>query len=164
MPILVGKFCPVCKEQFDIEIKRINAGQGIYCSCFCATMAKYKGGRKASAKRNREKHKNERLVYNLEYNRNYRKTIRGHLVLLFHHLKNRCRNPLYRAYHRYGGRGIKCLFKSSAEFANYVINVLKINPHGLEIHRINNNKHYEPGNIEFLTSKEHGLKHRKAGQ
>lgn len=109
----------------------------------------------------RQKHEKQHLAYNLEYNRNYRKTIKGYLVTVFHHLKMRCGDLTYHAYHRYGGRGIKCLFRSSIEFVDYVINELKIDPRELEIHRIDNNGHYKLGNIEFLTPKEHGLKHRK---
>ena len=41
-----------------------------------------------------------------------------------------------------------------------MINILQIDPRGLKVHRIDNNRHYEPGNIEFLTQKEHNLRHR----
>ena len=68
-------------------------------------------------------------------------------------MKERCSNPKRKAYERYGGRGIKCLFNSPDEFINYVINELQIDPRGLQIDRINNNGHYEPGNIRFVTSK-----------
>lgn len=163
MPTMIDRTCPVCKKGFQIAIKRINVGGGVYCSNICRGRAKYKGGKKATSKRMREKNHDKYIIYNLKYNQRYRKTIRGHLILLFHQIKNRCNNSKLRNYKWYGGRGIKCLFKSSQEFAGYVINELKINPCGLEIHRIDNNEHYEPGNIEFLTSGKHGLKHRKAG-
>lgn len=162
MPTLIDKICPICKKPFKVEIKRINQGEGIYCSISCTGKAKYKGGIKVSQKRSREKRYNKHLAYNLKYNCNYRNTIRGHLILTFHKMKERCENPKHCAYKWY--KNIKCLFKSSTEFANYVINKLQIDPRGLEIHRINNKGHYKPGNIEFLTSKEHGLKHRKNGQ
>ena len=125
--------------------------------------AKYKGGRIATTKRYRKNHREKLKAYNLKYNRGYRKTVRGHLTLLFHKIKERCESVNHYGYYWYGGRGIACCFKSSSEFVDYVINILKVNPRGLEIHRINNDEHYEPGNVEFLTAKEHGLKHRKAG-
>ena len=84
----------------------------------------------------------------------YSNTIRGILNRKYHHIKWRCENPNAYNYNRYGGRGIKCLFKSSQEFADYVINELKADPRGLEIDRINNDGHYERGNIRFVTRSE----------
>lgn len=55
-----------------------------------------------------------------------------------------------KAYSNYGGRGIKCLFKSSDEFARYVLETLHANPVGLDIDRIDNNGHYTPGNIRLV--------------
>lgn len=81
----------------------------------------------------------------------YCKTIRGCLRGRFNAIKNRCNNSNNIGYKNYGGRGIKCLFKSSDEFMNYIINELKIDPRGLEIDRINNNGHYEKGNIRIVT-------------
>lgn len=82
--------------------------------------------------------------------REYRNTISGHLRHIFNDMKYRCTNPKNAGYKYYGGRGIKLKFTSD-EFVNYVINELKINPIGLEIDRINNNGHYERGNIRFVT-------------
>ena len=87
------------------------------------------------------------------YNREYRKTIKGCLKSRFRNIKERCNNPKRKAYERYGGRGIKCLFNSPDEFINYVINELQIDPRNLQIDRIDNDGHYEPGNIRFVTSK-----------
>ncbi len=55
----------------------------------------------------------------------------------------------------YATKGTKNLFESSDAFINYVVDVMQIDPRGLEIHRIDNGGHYEPGNIEFLTKLEH---------
>lgn len=90
------------------------------------------------------------------YDKEYRKTINGCLRQKFIGMKTRCNNLNNQDYKRYGGRGIKVLFKDANEFVNYVINDLQIDPRGLSIHRIDNNGHYEPGNIEFLTAVEHG--------
>ena len=88
-----------------------------------------------------------------KYNKDYYQTIVGHLRKCFSNIKRRCNNSGCPDYKNYGGRGIKCLFKSSQEFVDYIINVLKINPHNLEIDRIDNNGHYEKGNIRFVTRK-----------
>ena len=77
------------------------------------------------------------------------------------HMKQRCDNPDNSKFKHYGGRGIECRFESNQEFVDYVINELKVDPRGLEIHRINNDGHYEKGNIEFLTDIDHKKKHKK---
>jgi hypothetical protein len=70
----------------------------------------------------------------------------------------RCYNPANPAYHRYGGRGIQCKFKSRREFILWVSENL---PHkdykGAEIDRINNDGHYEPGNLRLATRREQVL-------
>jgi len=91
----------------------------------------------------------------------YGSSIKGCLQVRFQAIKQRCTNKKQRLYYRYGGRGIKVKFKSLDDFRDYVMNELKVDPRGKHIHRIDNDGHYERGNIEFLTSKEHGLKHRK---
>jgi len=86
--------------------------------------------------------------------RKSRATLRSYLQQIFRDIKHRCSSPKYHAYHRYGGRGIKCLFNSSDEFINYIVSILKIDPRGLQIDRIDNDGNYEPGNIRFVTHKE----------
>lgn len=77
----------------------------------------------------------------------WRKTNEGKLVTRYHDIKARCSNPKHKQYKNYGGRGIKCLFKTSKEFVEYIFSEL-------EIDRIDNNGNYEPGNIRLTTSKE----------
>lgn len=93
-----------------------------------------------------------------------RKTIVGYLKKKYYEMRSRCNNPKNSNYKKYGKQGIKVEFKSSNEFVNYVINVLKINTYEkikeLQIHRIDNNGHYAKNNIEFLTSAEHQIKHK----
>ena len=97
------------------------------------------------------------------YMRTYRTTLRRYLYDRWVDIYARCNNPKHKLYKYYGAKDVKCLFKSFSEFFEYVtitlgftsVDVLK----GLQIHRIGNN-HYEKGNIEFLTSAEHGLRHR----
>lgn len=91
----------------------------------------------------------------------YKQTIAGYLRYLFQAMKYRCNNPKCKRYKDWGGRGIRCLFKSSQEFVNYIIEVLKIDPRGLTIDRIDNNGHYESGNIRFITIAENNRNKRK---
>lgn len=86
--------------------------------------------------------------------RKNRATLKSYLQQVYRDIKHRCESPKFHAYHRYGGRGIKNKFKSSNEFVNFVINELQVNPRGLRIDRIDNNGHYEPSNIRFVTHKE----------
>lgn len=55
----------------------------------------------------------------------------------------------------YGGRGIQNLFSSLEHFLNHVIKELHITTieqiDGLEIDRIDNDSHYMPENIRFIT-------------
>ena len=97
-------------------------------------------------------------------NQRHRGTIRGYLQNKYHNINRRCNNSDCWNYEKYGGRGIRNEFKSFDEFMNYIIEVLKINPMGLEIHRINNDDNYCIGNIEFLTRKEHGTAHRRINE
>ena len=81
-------------------------------------------------------------------------TVPGYLRCIFSSMKRRCNNPKIHNYNRYGGRGIKVLFKSSKEFIKYVVNELQTDPRGLTIDRIDNDGNYEPGNIRFVSQAE----------
>jgi hypothetical protein len=70
---------------------------------------------------------------------------------------HRCSSSKNPKYHRYGGRGIKLLFRDRLHFVQYVMKEL---PHesyvGIEIDRKDNNGHYEPGNIRLATRGQNG--------
>lgn len=69
----------------------------------------------------------------------------------YFHSKARCENKNDRKYPNYGGRGISFFFKSFEEF----FKELGFRPspkHSID--RINNDGHYEPGNVRWATSKE----------
>ena len=110
---------------------------------------------KTAQKRYRQSKKGKKAIE--EKNRRYRKTTYGCLSKRFHAIKPRCTNSNSQWYHCYGGRGIKCKFKSAKEFVNYVVKELHYDNYekvkGLQIDRINNNGHYESGNIRFVTAK-----------
>jgi len=101
-----------------------------------------------------------RTEYKIKYYRNRRKTVVGYLRCVYDSINKRCENLKDRSYKHYGGRGIRMGFTSFDDFRDYVINVLKVDPRGRQIHRIDNDGHYEKGNIEFLTGAKHKLKHK----
>lgn len=76
-------------------------------------------------------------------------------------MKRRCEQSHRADYPRYGGRGIKCLYKSYYEF------VADVGPRpspDYSVDRINNNWHYEPGNCRWATRKEQMANSRLAGR
>lgn len=85
--------------------------------------------------------------YSGKLQRQYRRTTRGRLTGRFFNIKQRCENPKNKDYKRYGGRGIKCKFQSANDFIEHILN-------DLQIDRIDNNGHYEKGNIKLTTAKE----------
>jgi hypothetical protein len=98
-----------------------------------------------------------------EYGREYRqahkvekhqRTFDSRLRSMFSNVNSRCNNPRDISYKWYGGRGIKCKFKSVDEFVSYVVN-------NLQIDRIDNNGHYERGNIRLTTAKENSNNRRR---
>jgi hypothetical protein len=72
--------------------------------------------------------------------------------------KARCNNPKNPAFKNYGGRGIRFLFTSFAQFLSEVGRRPEGRlPSGMplySIHRIDNDGNYEPGNVKWATQKE----------
>ncbi len=104
-------------------------------------------------------------VKRAEYAKDYKETLVGCLRIRFNQMRQRCDNSNNPGYKNYGGRSIKCLFKSSQEFVDYVINDLGCNIinkiRNLTIDRINNDGNYEKGNIHFVTIAENNKNKRK---
>lgn len=71
----------------------------------------------------------------------------------YYHARNRCQNPNDTSYERYGQRGIEFRFESFEEFYAEVGDRPSDN-HSIE--RIDNNKHYERGNLKWATPTEQG--------
>ena len=100
-----------------------------------------------------------------EYGAEHRGTFRSRLYSVWSGINSRCNNPKLWCFKYYGGKGVKNLFTSFEDFFIHVTvdmgydSIEKLEK--LQIHRINNNGHYEPGNIVFLTRKEHGAAHHE---
>jgi len=103
-----------------------------------------------SAKLYREENKSKTKLYHKQYY----KTIGGYLRHTWNRMFLRCYNTQVHNYRNYGGRGIKVKFSCFEDFYDYVVKELKIDPRGLTIDRINNDGHYEKGNIRFVSMAE----------
>ncbi len=75
-------------------------------------------------------------------------------------MKDRCLNPKTPCYERYGGRGIHIYNPWCEDFRNFLRDMGE-RPLGTEIHRVDNNRGYEPGNAIWLNGAEHASLHRK---
>lgn len=76
-------------------------------------------------------------------------------------IKQRCNNPNSANYKNYGGRGIRFYERWSDSYISFYEDVLPIYKKGLQIDRIDNNGHYEPGNIRWVDSKTN-MRNRRA--
>jgi len=120
--------------------------------------------RKNHLEQHREKDKKYRNNYperRRETQRKYSKSIIGNLRSRYMTILARCNNSKCKSYPQYGDKGIQCLFKDFNDFADYILNVLKIDPRGKHIHRIDSSGNYEPGNIQCLSPMGHIKAHGK---
>ena len=153
------KYCTRCKVEKDQSAfsKNRSCRDGLqsWCRSCKAEQQRSTAGKESSKKSSA---KWSRTSAGIESNKKAGtkkySTIRGHLQKIFTNMNQRCNNPDCPGYKYYGARGIKVCFASSEVFINYVVGVLKVDPRGLTIDRINNDGNYESGNIRFVTNLE----------
>lgn len=75
--------------------------------------------------------------------------------------RSRCQDSANPRYHHYGGRGIEFRFASAVEMAQWIEKNLGLHKN-LQIDRINNNGHYEAGNIRY-SSRSQNVSHTTRG-
>ena len=80
------------------------------------------------------------------------------LYRCFSEAKYRCTNPNHKQFNDYGGRGIQFLFTSFKEFKKCLGS--KPSDQYYAIDRIDNNGHYEIGNVKWSTRKENNSNKR----
>jgi len=69
---------------------------------------------------------------------------------VYYEARRRCHNKNHKQWFDYGGRGIKFNFKSFEDF----LNELGPRPFGYQLDRINNDSHYEIGNVRWASPSE----------
>lgn len=117
-----------CGKEKLISGKALAAGLTVSCGCHSAEIAS----------RRLKKHG---MVYSVEYKS-------------WRHIIDRCENPRNKQFKDYGGRGIKICKEWRESFEAFLAHVgLKPSPE-LSIDRIDNNGHYEPGNVRWATWEE----------
>lgn len=77
--------------------------------------------------------------------------------------KQRCTNPNDQHYHRYGGRGIRFGFESATAMAVWVQENIGLHKE-MELDRIDNDGHYAPGNLRWLSRHHNGLNRKTKKQ
>lgn len=70
------------------------------------------------------------------------------------HAIQRCTNESHKRYADWGGRGIEVRFNSAFEFVEYLLTLEGCDNSTLVLDRIDNDGHYEPGNLRFTTTEE----------
>lgn len=76
-------------------------------------------------------------------------------------MKQRCENKNDPNYKNYGGRGIQNNFQSREQYISYIIDELGFEGQEyLDIDRIDNDGHYEPGNLRLATRSENNNNRR----
>lgn len=76
--------------------------------------------------------------------------------------RGRCTNKNERSYENYGGRGIECKFPTTEIMTKWILDNLGPKPSkDYSLDRVDNNKHYEPGNLRWATREEQARNKRQ---
>ena len=145
---IISKRCSQCKENLPATAEYFGKDKHL------------KDGLHSCCKQCRKQHYKEHKPESRQYHKQYNKTLRGNLRYVWHNMLHRCNNTKHKRYKDYGGRGVKVKFTSFNDFYNHVVNELKTDPHGLTIDRIDNDGHYERGNIRFVSRAENNRNKR----
>jgi hypothetical protein len=78
---------------------------------------------------------------------------------IWRHIVRRCLNPKHHAYRQYGGRGITICNRWRNSFKEFLADIPPRPSQKHTLHRINNDKGYESGNVQWLTRGEHSVHH-----
>jgi len=127
----VWRFQCSCGKEISVEAYPVIRNFQKSCGCY---------NREASAKR--------RKTHGMSATPEYQ---------LWQSIARRCRTPSTKCYHNYGGRGIELRFASFKELME------ELGPRPgpkYSVDRIDNNGHYEPGNVRWATPLEQGANQR----
>lgn len=72
---------------------------------------------------------------------------------------SRCQKTNDAGYRNYGGRGVQFLFSSVNEACQYIMRNLGLHQH-LQLDRVDNNGHYAPGNLRYVSRKTNNFNKR----
>jgi len=142
------KCCPSCERELTVEDFHKDKSTGDGLACYC---------KECKRRYDVEHYAQNKIRIRLRHKENHKKyyaTIKGHLKIVFGNINKRCNDTSGKDFGRYRGRGIQNRFKSLDEFRDYITDELQVDPRGLQIDRIDNDGHYEKGNIRFVTAKE----------
>lgn len=160
--IEVEKRCGSCRKYLPLGSFHKNKDGSCGLHSLCKRCRKLLSQTKETKEVNRRACKRYRCTEKGKENgrqrsKKYRLTVVGYLRTVWHNIQARCYDPNHKSYKHYGGRGIENRFKSFEDFFSYILNNLKIRKleqiKGLQIDRVNNDGHYERGNVRFVTHK-----------
>ncbi len=156
------KQCTICEVEYEATTENFPTDKSTKCGLDsrCLTCGRARGRKYYQANREvrlaiSKKYNAGNRIELQEYQRKYYATVEGYLHHAHLHMVSRCKN--IKSYIR---KGIQCNFISANDLISYIVDILQIDPRGKQVHRIDNDGHYEPGNIEFLTQEEHSERHR----